>query len=501
MYNKYRCNSFNNFNIKKIGGVFLLKKRTLSATLAGALALSVFAPGAFAHDALDLEGGQKGAHAVFTQEELEALQLGYSAWGSKNLKNLSEVAAVQLQQINGVQNNMADVYAHKGYAYAGTHTASGGNGGVRVFDLKDPSNPKEVAVFAQDIPDTWQEKVIVKSVNTPHFKGDLAVVSVQQTSRNNANRPNSFGGTLLYDVTDPTNPKKLGFYQLDKRITGTHELYLTTQGNRPLLLLSNPYADYYTGGKEKDFQILDVSDPTNPKKIWEFDPRILPEVPESFNGYNWTDKHGKARAVFNHSVKTDHNGQFAYVSMWDLGTVIFDIRDPQNPTLVSRTEYAGNQKGSAHSSDLAKGGNVLIETREVSNPVGTGYESAYGYTRIFDISDKSNPKLLSEFTTDLTFDIPPTSVGRTTFAKTVHDPKVQGNTLYLSYYSGGVVSVDITDPSKPVEIGRYTPEKGNVWGVFVDRNYVLASDMGQGLKVLLKNNAGGNSSNSVKPVE
>jgi hypothetical protein len=469
----------------------LLKKNrlALSITLAGAMALSTFLPTGLAHDELDLESGSKEAREVFTQEELELLALGYHSNGSKNVRNLSEAAAVQIQKINGVQNNMADVFAHKGFAYTGTHTANGGNGGVRVFDLKDPSNPIEIAVFGNEIPNTWQEKVIVQSVNTPHFKGDLAVVSLQQTSRNNSSRPNSIGGVLLYDVSDPYKPKRLGFYQLDRRVTGTHELFLTTQGNRVILLASNPYADYYTHGKEKDFQIIDVTDPTNPEKIWEFDPRILPEVPESFDGYYWTDPTNKVRPVFNHSVITDHNGQYAYVSMWDLGTVIFDIRNPENPVYLGRTEFSSTKKGAAHSAALARGGNILIETREVSNPVGEGYESAYGYTRIFDISDKTKPELLSEFTTDLTFDIPPTSAGRTTFAKTVHDPKVQGNTLYLSYYSGGVLSVDITDPSKPVEIGRYTPEKGNVWGVFVDRNYVLASDMGQGLKVLLKNNA------------
>jgi hypothetical protein len=473
----------------------LNKKRfAFSVTLAGAIAFSSFLPVGLAHDELDLESGSKEAREVFSQEQLDLLSLGYHSSGSKNTKNLSEAAAVQIQKVNGVQNNMADVYAHKGFAYTGTHTAAGGNGGVRVFDLKDPSNPKEVALFANEIPNTWQEKVIVKSINTLQFKGDLAVVSVQQTSRNKADRPNSFGGVLLYDVTDPYNPKKLGFYQLDRRVTGTHELYLTTQGNRAYVLASNPYADYYTHGEEKDFQIIDVTDPTKPEKLWQFDPRILPEVPDDFDGYYWTDSsdpnHKKVRPVFNHSVITDDNGQYAYVSMWDLGTVIFDIRDPKNPVYVGRTEFASNKKGSAHSATLAKGGNILIETREVSNPVGDGYESAYGYTRIFDISDKTDPKLLSEFKTDLTFDIPDTSAGRTTFAKTVHDPKVQGNTLYLSYYSGGVLSVDITDPSNPVELGRYTPEKGNVWGVFVDRNYVLASDMGQGLKVLLKNNAG-----------
>ncbi|WP_314733380.1 hypothetical protein [Anaerobacillus sp. CMMVII] len=191
-----------------------------------------------------------------------------------------------------------------------------------MFDLKDPANPVEVSVFANEIPFTWQEKVIVKTVNTPHFKGDLAVVSVQQTSRNNVNRPDSFGGVLLYDVSNPAEPKRLGFYQLDRRITGTHELYLTTQGNRAILLTSSPYADYYTSGVEKDFQIIDVTDPTNPEKLWQFDPRELDEVSANFNGYHWDSPDGKIRPVFNHSVITDNNGQYAYVSMWDLGTVI-----------------------------------------------------------------------------------------------------------------------------------------------------------------------------------
>lgn len=462
--------------------------------MVGALAISTVVPVGLAHDELALDSVSKGERTVFSNDELSLLGEP-SLSGGKNLKFLHEAAALQIEEKDGVQNNTADVYAHKGFAYLGTHTANGANGGVRIMDMKNPSNPVEVSVMAEEIPNTWQEKVIVKSVNTPEFKGDLAAISLQQTGRNRADRPDSIGGVLLYDVTDPYNPERVGFYELDRRITGTHELYLTTQGNRALLLVSNPYADYYTGGDEKDFQIIDVTDPANPDKLWEFDPRDLPEVADTFNGYHWSSPDGKTRPVFNHSVITDNNAQYAYVSMWDLGTVIFDIKDPENPEYLGRTEYADDQKGSAHSAALARGGNVLIETREVSNPHGAGYESAYGYTRIFDIKDKTNPVLLSEFKTDLTYDF---SSPVNTFAKTVHDPKVQGNTLYLSYYSGGVISVDISDPSNPTEISRYTSDQADVWGVFVDRNYVLASDMGQGLKVLLKNNSGNSNGNGHK---
>ncbi len=102
---------------------------------------------------------------------------------------------------------------------------------------------------------------------------------------------------------------------------GTHELYLTQQGNKAVVLTANPYADYYSHGEEHDFQIVDVSDPTNPETLWQFDPRSLPEVSEEFNGYHWNAPDGKTRPVFAHSVMADQTGKYAYVSMWDLGTI------------------------------------------------------------------------------------------------------------------------------------------------------------------------------------
>lgn len=471
--------SINHFKI--LGGNRLKKKYLVNTALAGVLVFSAYAPTvSFAHDELGEIGVEKGERTGYYDLAAQTLR------GSKNLKFIYEAAAPDMNVVreDGKQNSFGDVFAHKGFAFVGTHTRNGGNGGVRVFDLKDPANPKEVSVFANnDIPGTWQEKVIVKSINTKHFKGDLAVVSVQQLSSNN---PLSKGGFLLYDVTDPYNPEKLGFWEVSKKTRGTHELYLTQQGDRAVVVAANPYADYYSHGEDKDFQIVDVSNPTKPATVWQFDPRTLPEVADDFNGYHWQSPDGKTRPVFNHSTMVDETGKYAYVSMWDLGTLIFDIQNPENPTYLGRTDFASNQQGSAHSAALAKGGTVLIETREVYTPVKDGYEEAYGYTRIFDIKDKKNPKLLSEFKTDLTFDIP--DENNVTFAKTVHDPKVHGNTLYLSYYAGGVLAVDITNPSNPTEIARYTPERSDIWGVFVDRNYILASDIGSGLKVLLKNN-------------
>ncbi|MFC7371583.1 LVIVD repeat-containing protein [Fictibacillus iocasae] len=448
-----------------------MKKRFFySAALAGVMAFSVFSPTALAHDELGKDYIEKGDDVG--QYEF----MGPTMESSKNILGWKEAASVQIQKKNGVQNNTADVYAHKGYAYLGTHTANGGGGGVRVFDLKDPSNPKEVAVFA-DLPGTWQEKVIVKSVSTPEFTGDLAVVSVQKLNRLD---PNTKGGFLLYDVTNPEAPKKLGFWATPQNVRGTHELYLTEQGNRVLVLTANPYSNFYDKSSH-DFNVIDATNPAAPKTVYSFDAAQL--EPE-YDGYNFKDEYGQHRVGFAHSVKTDGNGSTAYVSFWDMGTLIFDISKPEATKFLGRTEFDKNVQGAAHSSALAKGGNVLIETREVANPKRDGFEYGYGYTRIYDIKDKKNPKLLSYFKTEESL----TPGDKPTFAYTVHDPKVRGNTLYLSHYAAGIRALDITNPSAPYELGHYRPENAYFWGVFIDRNYMLASDMGNGLKVVLKNN-------------
>jgi hypothetical protein len=266
--------------------------------------------------------------------------------------------------------------------------------------------------------------------------------------------------------------------------TGTHELYLTTQGDRALVLTANIYADYYTEGEFHDFSIVDVSDPTDPVELYNWDPRELVAA-EDFNGLYYTDEEGASRTAFAHSVITDTRGHFAYISYWDLGTIIMDIRNPENPKVVGHTSFEREVQGAAHSAALARGGNILIETREVFNPdpADPEFERGWGYTRIYDIRDKSNPKLIGDFRTDNSMEqIDPETRRPGTY--TVHDPKVRGNTLYLSHYSDGVRMVDISDPSNPKEIASYVPDGANVWGVYLDRRYIYGSDMGSGLKVL-----------------
>ncbi len=78
----------------------------------------------------------------------------------------------------------------------------------------------------------------------------------------------------------------------------------------------------------------------------------------------------------------------------------------------------------------------------------------------------------------------------------VHNVIVEDNLAYFSWYSNGVIVVDISDPYNPVEIARWNPtgaefEESNggiqdVWGIYKVENspWIYASDGNGGLYIL-----------------
>jgi hypothetical protein len=387
----------------------------------------------------------------------------------------------------------ADVVVHRRTAYMGSwgnlQTENCPAFGVRAFDLSNPREPVHVSTFADgaaepDLAGTWTEKVIVE-----RFRGrDLAAVSMQHC------RTDGFGGWGLYDVTDPANPERLAL--VPSAAQGSHEIWLETRGNRAFVytavilseLLDSP--DGETPG-EPDFQIWDVTDPQEPTKIGEWGAWAELSVEPVF-----VDDNGVTRVNFVHSVIGAVSGpqHRAYLSYWDLGTVILDVTDPANPELIGRTEFADREEGNAHSAWLARGGNLLVQTDEDFDPAPHDVlETAWGYARFFDISDPGSPQPVGTFELDSTRQFPPPAPG----FYTVHDPKVRGRHLFLSYYAEGVVVLDISDPGEARQIAQFVPDPApdprgfffpdesfpNVWGVDLAENYAVASDINSGLWV------------------
>ena len=376
-----------------------------------------------------------------------------------------------------------DVFGHNGFAYLSSwHGSSCRSDGVRVYDVRNPSRPKRVSTFADvssqpEVKRTWTEKTIVQHVSAASFKGELAAVSFQGCGGN------TFAGFGLYDVSKPAHPKPLSLTALDP--IGSHEIWLQAKGTRAYVytaiprseLISSPDYNFQTQRAQTpglpDFRIYDVSNPANPVEVGSWGAwRELGIKP-------WEGR-GSFSANFVHSVITNASATRAYLSYWDLGTVILDISDPAHPRYLGRTPPTDDQ-GDAHSAALARNGKVLIETHETTD----------GHPTLFDISNPAHPTKLSDFR------LPGQSTAAG-FTNGVHDPKVLGNRAYFSWYARGVVAANISNPRKPRLLAQFLapptsdPEHSLcnadacrlVWGVYATKSYVLASDMLSGLWVL-----------------
>lgn len=389
-----------------------------------------------------------------------------------------------------------DVFLHKGFAYLGSWGLFTDDGefcrslGVRTYDLSDPKDPQLVSTFADGASDarlakSWTEKVQVRKVHTRWFKGDLAAVSFQDCA------PGGFVGIGLYDVSDPSNPVLLSLRE--DGIFGVHELWLETRGRKAFVYeaaIFHEVAAFFEGEAPEDvnpeFRIIDVSNPRDTKQVGDWSAwRDMGVTPD--------DAQGTSPFNFVHSVYVD--SKVAYVSYWDFGTVMLDVRDPSEPVFLGKTSFVAGQEGNAHSAWTNWQGDLLVQTDEDFDPTpNPDVETGWGYGHIYDISDKANPVELATLKMPSTTQFPPPGPGDFT----IHDPKIRNQILYTSWYTEGVVIWDIEDPASPKRIGQFIPpEKAEdplgvfypgeefveIWGVDIGSGYVVASDMNTGLWV------------------
>jgi hypothetical protein len=381
-----------------------------------------------------------------------------------------------LGQANPGTGSNGDVYAFDGFAYLGSWIGRGClSNGIRVYDLRDPRHPRHVSTFADaasnpTLAGTWTEKVIVQRVHTRAFHGVLAAVSFQACSSTDQQ---TFRGFAVYDVTNPRHPRELSRYAAPGT-RGSHEIWLGANDGRAYVytaiinseLTTSPTFNPATGDAtvpgRADFRIVDVSDPRRPRDAGEWGAwRELGVKPNAGGKDN-----------FVHSVRVDDNLRRAYLSYWDLGTVILDISDPRRPRFLGKTTPT---QGATHSSFVTRGGTLLVET----------HETQAGLPVYYDISRPSQPRQLATFSIEGSEN------------DTVHDPKVRGTTTFFSWYSLGVVAVRSALPTRLTLRAQFIPDTdylnpdffcdepcAQVWGVALEGNLILASDMNSGLYVL-----------------
>lgn len=296
----------------------------------------------------------------------------------------------------------ADVffYDHGGrvgkYAYVGTWRGPCSGKGVKIVDVNDPANPELVAL-ASTGPGESTEDMVVRRIGGRDIMG----VGVQVCGEEGGP-----GGLALFDVTYPSNPKSLSFFETPAG--GVHELDLMVRPDgRALALLSVPFVEFenvYFGAEAGgDFRIVDISDPTRPVELSNWGviaDSSLPivagndEVSSPYQGI------GYYAAYYDHSARAADHGRTAYVSYWDGGVLKFDISDPSNPVLLARTTFPFNADGDAHSLTPYdyRGHRYILQNDEDSEPLSPPVvtSTATGRKRFTGIEEPWMPTLLSD---------------------------------------------------------------------------------------------------------
>jgi hypothetical protein len=512
----------------------------------------------------------------------------------------------------GSQDTNGDVWVHGNFAYVGTWANPCTGRGVKIIDVSNLRAPRVIGALASR-QGTSAEDMVVRRVSTPFFTGDLLAVGIQRCGSQRSLDRQMFG-VEFWNVTNPYAPKKLGELGVTHGGGGVHELDLFQRNGKVYALLATPFHEWFDPVPAGDFRIADATNPRLPLQVGDWGAGAHGFAPGPFWGQ------GSFGATFGHSARASADGKKAYVSYWDLGVLTLDIRNVTNPTLVTRTRFAADDDGDAHSVAPYRGfllqndedfdprspahikygaeigrapespfapalwlqpghaisGSVVQAANQgcsaADYPAGTAGKIAVVRSPFNLLSDAPEERLCDQGTQELAAEAAgaaavvhdfistdtspqwwdPAEVGIPTLftdhataqgmvaatsatlqalepswgflrvynaatgtqvakfddvpnvhalpapegAWSIHNNEVVRNRSYVSWYSNGVIALDLTPlngtpPSDPVRVGRFVPpDSGGVfegiWGVAIrpSDNVIFASDFGGGLWVL-----------------
>jgi hypothetical protein len=268
------------------------------------------------------------------------------------------------------EGRIADVGVFGNYAYLGawSHPRCQ-KGGVYVLDIRNPANPKQVN-FIRTANDSYVgEGVQVVHIDTPKYQGDVLAMNNEICGAPNLN---ANGGLTLVDVSNPKVHKYLAKNvgdddDGDGLVNQIHSVFMWDAGDKA-------YAVLVDDMERTDVDIMDITDPRNPKKIAEYDLRA--KFPQIFQeGAGLED-------VFHHDVVVKRiDGRWVMlVSYWDGGYVTLDVSDPTNARYIADSDFASpdpeaaaygldvHPEGNAHEAEFSADNGYIVAANEDFHP-------------------------------------------------------------------------------------------------------------------------------------
>jgi hypothetical protein len=208
------------------------------------------------------------------------------------------------------------------YALAGT-----GRNGMQIADITDPTNPTRAAVYECPINQgdvqvfRQGERVLASYTADSRISsadGFETAACITDANAMGAEIDGSETGTFLVDLTDPTQPETVSFFEVER---GSHNQSVHPSGD----YLYNSNSDLITNSVLPQITITDISDPANPVLVQNFSyPPAAPTLSEE-----------------SHDIQFSGNGTRAYVASL-AQALILDTTDPENPEVISQFQDPAN---------------------------------------------------------------------------------------------------------------------------------------------------------------
>lgn len=361
-----------------------------------------------------------------------------------NRSNPTSVAAeawnirlVAQTNLNG-HGDCMHVNVQDGFAYVGH--MGGDRVGTSVVDVSNPESPEVVCQLETPL-GTHSHKVQVV--------GDLMVVNHEK----NFLEPSATewsAGLKTYDISKPWSPEELGFLPMSGK--GVHRV--TFDGL--------PYA--YMSGSDEEYSdqfliIADLGNPAQPKEVSRW------WAPGMHTGAGELPDWPPYRRYAHHHARIRANR--AYATWWDAGLYILDISDISKPKEISRLNFGEDVSGCTHTALPVPGRDLLIVVDEAMSPVGAHGQLngismksrlAPKHIRVIDISDESNPKVVSTFPIpEGNFSDRPGRFGPHNLHEMRPGTFQSSRTTHVTYFNAGLRVYDISDELNPVEIAYFVP--------------------------------------------
>lgn len=311
------------------------------------------------------------------------------------------------------EGRVADVGVLGNYAYLAAWSAPNcQKGGVYVFDINDPTRPKQIN-FIRTANDSYSgEGIHAVHLSTSAWTGDLLAFNNEDCLDNAGNTSkHSIGGFTLVDVTNPKTHKYLVEGFGDRNAPGLpneadaheiHSIFVWEDENGTPADNSDDQAFAVVTDNEEDIDtdIFEITDPRNPVMVGEFNMNVRePQIVQSDLGAGSSFLHDEI-------VKKIGNDYVMLLSYWDGGYVTFNVNDPANPVYLGDTDFTNPDpellestgamlppEGNAHEAEFSLNNNYMVVADEDFGPYAPFLSIDGGPSTPFSAGTATGPQL------------------------------------------------------------------------------------------------------------